>query len=419
MQILDARKGIATADAKSVAASERVPVDFVRRKTASGRIVIISKRGRTLGIGEGLRTKVNANIGMSPDRANPQEEIAKAKAAVEAGADTVMDLSIGGDADGMLAKISKAVGIPVGSVPIYSAVLAGRKKGKQIPDLDEDDFLSAVSRHAKHAEFLTIHSAITMKGAELAKRRVHKVVSRGGCFLTAWMAANKKENPYFTNFDKIIEIAKERDTVISIGDALRPGCIADAADRAQMLELVIQGQLVKRALKEGVQVICEGPGHMPISKIAANVRLQKKLCSSVPYYVLGPLVTDIAVGYDHISAAIGGTIAASAGADFLCVVTPSEHVALPDLEDVKEGVIAARIGAHSADIIKRMDDKQDLEMSKARWKLDWDAQFALALHSEKARRYRKQRGSKSKACSMCGKYCAYKISEDALGRQQG
>jgi phosphomethylpyrimidine synthase len=353
---------------------------------------------------------------MSPDRASPREELAKARAAADAGADTVMDLSIAGDADGLLRRIARASRIPVGSVPIYSAMLDGKKRRKGIADLSEDDFLRALERHAKLSDFVTVHAAITVRGAELAKKRELKVVSRGGCFLAAWMAANKKENPYLSNFDSVLEILKERDVVLSLGDALRPGCIADAGDSAQMLELIVQGKLVKRALKEWVQVICEGPGHMPLSKIEANVRMQKRLCAGVPYYVLGPLVTDVAVGYDHISAAIGGTVAAAAGADFLCVVTPSEHVALPDLADVREGVIAARIAAHSADIIKRMDSKRDLEMSRARWKLDWKKQFELALENGKAKEYRKRRGSKSEACSMCGEYCAYKLSEAALGK---
>lgn len=416
MQILDARKGVVTGEMKAVAKKEGLSADFIRRKVALGRVVLMRSGAQALGIGEGLRTKTNANVGMSPDRAKPAEEVAKAKAAADAGADTVMDLSIAGDADGLLRRIARTSKIPVGCVPVYSAVLAGKKKGRGMVDLTDGDFLSALERHAAIADFVTVHAAITRAGAELAGKRSLKVVSRGGCFLTAWMAHNREENPYLSNFDQVLEIMKRRDTVLSLGDALRPGCIADAGDKAQVLELVVQGRLVKRALKAGVQVICEGPGHMPLNKIEANVRLQKRLCSGVPYYVLGPLVTDIAVGYDHITAAIGGTVAAAAGADFLCVVTPSEHVALPDLDDVREGVIAARIAAHSADIVKRMDLKRDLAMTIARGKLDWEGQFALALTREKAEKYRKRRGSSSKACSMCGEYCAYKISEAALGR---
>ncbi len=416
MQILDARKGIVTPEVKAVAKAEGVPADFVRRKVAAGRIVVMGKGGHALGIGEGLRTKVNANIGMSPDRAKPSEELAKLRAAVKAGADTVMDLSIAGDVDAALAELVRRSPIPVGSVPAYSAVLAGKEKGRGIAELEAEDFIGAVERQMKlGVDFLTIHAAITRRGVELARRRTLKIVSRGGCFLGAWMVRNRKENPYFTEFGYLLEMAKEKDAVISLGDALRPGCLADAGDRAQTLELVVQGKLVKEALRQGVQVICEGPGHMPLGKIGANVRMQKRLCSGVPYYVLGPLVTDIAVGYDHIAAAIGGTVAAAEGADFLCVVTPSEHVALPDAEDVREGVIAARIAAHAADIAKRMDGKRDLEMSKARWALDWRKQFALALDAGKAREYRRKRGGGSGACSMCGKYCAYKIGKGALG----
>lgn len=414
--IADARRGVITPEVRRAAAAEGVRADFLRKNVARGRAVVMRKGGRVLAIGKGLRTKVNANIGMSPDFMEPKEELAKLKAAVEAGADTVMDLSIAGEVLGMLKRIVKESPIPVGSVPVYTAVVEGKRKGDGVVDLAEDDFFSAVESHLKAGvNFVTVHAAITRKGAELARKRTLQVVSRGGCFLTAWMMRNGRENPYYGEFDYLLEMLAQRDAVLSIGDALRPGCIADADDAAQNLELAIQGKLARRCLEKGVQVICEGPGHMRLNQIAANVRKQKRLCHGAPYYVLGPLVTDIAVGYDHICAAVGGTVAAAAGADFLCVVTPSEHVALPTAKDVEEGVIASRIAAHAGDLVKLGDGKRDLEMSKARGRLDWEKQFALALFPKKAAEYRNARGSSSAACSMCGEFCAYKIGKGALG----
>jgi len=416
MQVLDARKGIATAVLRTVAKDEGVNVDWLRRKVATGKAVVMGKGGKALGVGEGLRTKINANIGMSPDFMNPKDELKKLDAAVKAGTDTVMDLSIAGDVLGMLRKVVKASPVPVGSVPVYTAVIEGKKRGRGITELTEDDFFNAVESHLRAGvNFATIHAAITRKGAEYSRKRTLRVVSRGGCFLTAWMMANKKENPYYANSDYMLEMLAKYDAILSIGDALRPGCLADADDKAQKHELAIQGKLVEKCFAKGVQVICEGPGHMQLDKIMGNVKLQKRLCKGAPYYVLGPLVTDLAVGYDHICGAVGGTVAAAAGADFLCVVTPSEHVALPTAEDVREGVIASRSAAHAGDLVKLKDGARDLEMGRARSALDWDKQFSLALSPEKARRYRGTRGSRSAACSMCGEYCAYKISNKALG----
>jgi len=410
MQVLEARKGIATPELKAVAKAEGVDARKLIASVAAGRAVVVGKRGKALGIGEGLRTKVNANLGMSPDFASPGDEIEKLRAAVRAGTDTVMDLSIGGDVLRMLKLVVKESPVPVGSVPIYTAVVEGKKHGRGVADLTEDDFFNAVESHLKAGvDFVTVHTAITRKGAELARKRTLRVVSRGGCFLAAWMRKNGRENPYYSQFDYLLEMLAGRDAVLSMGDALRPGSLADADDRAQRLELAVQGRLVKKCFAKGVQVICEGPGHMRFDQIGANIRLQKRLCGNAPYYVLGPLVTDIAVGYDHISGAIGGTAAAAAGADFLCVVTPSEHVALPTPEDVFEGVVASRIAAHAADLVKLGDGARDLGMSRARGDLDWERQFGLALQPDRAKRYRKERGSKSKACSMCGEYCAYKM----------
>jgi phosphomethylpyrimidine synthase len=405
-----AKRGVVTSAMKRIARDERVDAERVRDGVAKGRIVILEKKGKVCGIGAGLRTKVNANVGTSTDFAKVDEELRKVKAAVDAGTDTVMDLSTGGNLENVLKRVIKVSRVPVGTVPVYSAFVSAFKKG-ELPS--EDEILKSVERHIElGADFVTVHAAVKRKGVDLTRSRIMRMVSRGGCMLAAWMIKNDKENPLYTNFDYLLELAEERDVVLSLGDALRPGCLNDSTDKAQMHELITQGELVRRAHEKNISVICEGPGHVPLDKIEANVKLEKKICSGAPFYVLGPLVTDIAAGYDHITSAIGGAIAAAAGADFLCVVTPSEHVALPRVEDVAEGVVAARIAAHAADIAKRMDNESDLEMSKARADLDWRKQFQYAIHSERAKEFRKRRGSSSKACSMCGDYCAIKIMKD-------
>jgi phosphomethylpyrimidine synthase len=402
-----ANRGVVTSAMKRIAREEKVNAERVRNGVAKGRIVILEKKGRVCGIGAGLRTKINANVGTSTDFAKIDDEVRKVKAAVEAGTDTVMDLSTGGNLEDVLKRIIRNSAVPVGTVPVYSAFVKSFKKG-ELPT--EEEILKSIERHIElGVDFVTVHAAMRMKGVELTGNRVMRIVSRGGCMLAAWMIKNNKENPLYTNFDYLLELAGERDVVLSLGDALRPGCLNDSTDKAQMHELVTQGELVRRAHEKNVSVICEGPGHVPIDKIEANIKLQKKICSGAPFYVLGPLVTDIAVGYDHISSAIGGAVAAAAGADFLCVVTPSEHVALPNIEDVVDGVVAMRIAAHAADIAKRMDNVADLEMSKARAELDWNKQFQYAIYNRRAREYRRKRGSRSRACSMCGDYCAIKI----------
>ncbi|NYZ76296.1 phosphomethylpyrimidine synthase ThiC [Candidatus Micrarchaeota archaeon] len=405
-----AKKGVVTSAMKRVAREERVDAERVRNGVAKGRIVILEKRGKVCGIGAGLRTKINANIGTSTDFARVDEEIRKVRAAVDAGTDTVMDLSTGGNLEGVLKRVIRSSSVPVGTVPVYSAFVSSFRKG-ELPS--EEEILKSVERHIElGVDFVTVHAAMRRKGVDLTKSRIMRMVSRGGCMLAAWMIKNDKENPLYTNFDYLLELAEERDVVLSLGDALRPGCLNDSTDKAQMHELITQGELVRRAHERNISVICEGPGHVPLDKIEANIKLQKKICSGAPFYLLGPLVTDIAVGYDHITSAIGGALAAAAGADFLCVVTPSEHVALPRVEDVVEGVVAMRIAAHAADITKRMDNEADLEMSKARANLDWRGQFQHAIHSEKAKEFRRRRGSSSKACSMCGDSCAIKIMKE-------
>jgi len=411
MQMLDARRGVVTAEVREVAKREGVDANKLRDSVAHGRAAIFSHAGTACGIGRDLTTKVNANFGMSPDFADPDDEMKKLAAAVSAGTDTVMDLSIAGDALSLLKRVVRESPVPVGSVPVYTAVLEGKRKGRGIPDLTEDDFLSAIEAHLDAGvNFVTVHAAITREGAALAQKRVLRVVSRGGCFLSAWMRETGKENPYFTHLDTVLDMLAERDVVLSIGDALRPGALADAHDEAQLLELKLQGGIVKKCIAKGVQVICEGPGHMPLNLIGKNVKLQKKLCLGAPYYVLGPLPTDIGVGYDHIVSAMGGAIAAAAGADFLCAVSRSEHAALPTPEDVYEGVVASRLAAHAGDIVKRKGASRDRAMSVARAKLDWAAQFRCALYPEKAQALREARGTKSAGCSMCGEYCAYKIA---------
>ncbi|MEW6329368.1 MAG: phosphomethylpyrimidine synthase ThiC, partial [Candidatus Micrarchaeota archaeon] len=413
------KRGVATLEAKTIAKKEKIKTSALVRSIARGRAVVLVGDGCVCGVGEGLATKINANIGASPDYISTKNEIKKLKTAVATGADTVMDLSIAGPLDDILCAILKNSAAPIGTVPIYRAARSALDKGGKIYDMSEDDIFNAIQKHISlGASFLTLHAAITQEGVRLAGKRVLGIVSRGGCFLATWMLHSKRENPLYKNFDYILEMLSERDVVISIGDALRPGALSDANDAAQLHELKVQGELTRRAHARNVSVICEGPGHMPLNTIARNVALQKRICRGAPYYVLGPLVTDIAAGYDHINAAIGGALAAVAGADFLCVVTPSEHVALPDEEDVREGVVAAKIAAHTADIVKLGRSKKDFEMGKARAQLNWAKQFSLALDPTRARGYRRKRGTRSSACSMCGDFCAIKLMRNARQTKQ-
>lgn len=398
---------------KQIASKEKIEERKLRELINNGRVCIFGKGEKAIGIGELLSTKTNANIGTSPDYCDVEEELKKLKAAEEAGADTVMDLSTGGNTLENLKTIIKNARIPAGSVPVYSAVCNSSARKKGLFDLSEDDFLRAVEEHVRAGvDFITVHSAITREGVKLARKRVLKIVSRGGSFLAAWMTENNKENPLYTNFDCILELVRAKNIAISLGDALRPGCLADANDEAQLHELKVQGELVKKCFAAKVGVVCEGPGHVPLNQIAEHIKFQKRVCSNAPYYLLGPIVTDVAPGYDHISSAIGAAVAAAAGADYICVVTPSEHLALPTAEDVREGVMAARIAAHAGDVAKYGEKfaERDKQMSLARAKLDWEKQFQLALDSRKAREIKEKRKTKSKACSMCGEYCAYKIS---------
>ncbi|MDP2682985.1 MAG: phosphomethylpyrimidine synthase ThiC [Deltaproteobacteria bacterium] len=419
-QLEQARKGIITNEMKQAALKEGVETGYIRSSIMDGTVIITKNKKHKsiepLAIGKGLRTKINANIGTSQDRASLEEELKKLHAAVEAGADAVMDLSTGGEIDEIRRAVIRESPAPIGTVPIYQAALEAAKKGKSFVELEADDIFEIIERHAEDGvDFITVHCGVTMQTLERIKNegRIMGIVSRGGALTAEWINFNKKENPLFENYDRLLRIAKEYDMVLSLGDGLRPGCLADATDRGQIEELVTLGELAQKAVSEGVQVMIEGPGHMPLNQIEANILLQKRLCHGAPFYVLGPLVTDIAPGYDHITSAIGGAIAGAAGADFLCYVTPSEHLRLPTIDDVREGVIASRIAAHAADIVKGVKGAmdRDIQMAKARKALNWDEQIRLSLDPARARLLRESSPPSDKeVCTMCGSLCAIKVS---------
>lgn len=422
-QINEAKTGNITEEMKMTANQEGLSPDYIRKHIADGSVVIpYNKKHKTVSIlsaiGKGLRTKVNANIGTSPEHSILEEELEKLKVLIEVKADTVMDLSTGGDIDKIRRTIIENSLIPVGTVPIYQAAIEASKR-KGIVNMGEEEIFEVIEKQAEDGvDFMTVHCGVTMQSIERLKNqgRTLDIVSRGGAFLTTWMLHNNKENPLFENYDRLLKIAKKYDVTLSLGDGMRPGCIADATDRSQIQEIIILGELAQKALKEGVQVIIEGPGHMPINQIEANVLLEKKICNNAPFYVLGPLVTDIAPGYDHITAAIGGTLAAYYGADFLCYLTPSEHLRLPTVEDVREGVIITRIAAHAADIAKGVKEAmgKDMEMAKARKNLDWKRQISLAIDPEKAKRMREESKITSDKCTMCGEFCAIDVLKKYL-----
>ena len=417
-QLTRALTGEITKQMRAAAEEEKVTAEYIRENVANGGIVIpYNKKHLSLksfcAIGKGLKTKVNANIGTSSEHVNLNEELEKLKVALEAKTDTIMDLSTGGDIDKIRRTIIKNCPVPLGTVPIYQAAIEAAKR-KGIVNMSEDHLFEVIEKQAENGvDFMTVHCGVTMESIKRLKQqgRILDIVSRGGAFLVEWMLYNKKENPLYENYDRLLKIAKKYDLTLSLGDGLRPGCLADATDRGQIQEMIILGELVKKARKEGVQVIIEGPGHMSIDQIEANVILEKKICDNAPFYVLGPLVTDIASGYDHIAGAIGGAIAGYYGADYLCYLTQSEHLRLPTIEDVREGVIITRIAAHAADIArgKMHALDKDIEMAKARKNLDWEKQINLSIDPEKARRFRKESKIRDKKCTMCGKYCAIDI----------
>ncbi|MCL2143166.1 MAG: phosphomethylpyrimidine synthase ThiC [Methanomassiliicoccaceae archaeon] len=418
-----ARAGVTPLIAEA-AKKEGVSGEFLRNGVASGRIVIPCNPLHNpvpCAIGDGMSIKINANIGTSRDMTSVEDEVRKLSVALKYGADSVMDLSTGGDIDRIRRTIIARCHAIVGTVPVYQTGLVAARKNAVV-DMTEDDIFNGIETHAKDGvDFMTVHCGITKESVKWlsASDRKMDIVSRGGSFLTAWILHNGKENPLYENFDYLLEMAKKYEVTLSLGDGFRPGCIDDATDAAQISELMTLGRLVKRCREAGVQSIVEGPGHVPLSEVPANVHIQKKICHGAPFYVLGPLVTDIAPGYDHIVGAIGGAAAAQSGADFLCYVTPAEHLSLPDIDDVREGVIASKIAAHVGDLCRRGDMTRDNEMARARRALDWESMFSIALDPDKARKYRK-RGSteKEEGCSMCGDVCAIKIVDRYLKNEE-
>ena len=426
-QISDARSGKITPEMKAVAQKEQVDPAWLRDKIAEGRIVIPANRNHKglvpCGVGEGLLIKVNANIGTSSDKVDLEEELAKLEVSISAGTDTVMDLSTGGDINLCRGRIIRKSSVPVGTVPIYQAVVETINQKGGLIELTVDKIFEVIENQAADGvDFITVHCGLTRAALETLKHqgRITDIVSRGGAFLTTWMLHHNRENPLYENYDRLLEIARKYDVTLSLGDGLRPGCIADATDRAQIHELMTLGQLTKYAWEKDVQVMIEGPGHVPLNQIRANVLLQKQLCHHAPFYVLGPLVTDIAAGYDHVACAIGGAVAGEAGADFLCYVTPTEHLCLPSVQDVREGVIVTRIAAHAGDIARghKLAIERDRNMSVARKNLDWSAQMKFAIDPEKARRLREENPpAEDDVCTMCGKFCAIKQVKEYFAKK--
>lgn len=415
----DAQAGNITSLFKQCAAIEGISVEKLMAGVADGSIAIPKnnnhKFDKIIAIGAGTATKVNANLGSSKDIASLPEELKKLDTAIKAGADTIMDLSMGGDLDQIRDQIVDKSSVPLGTVPIYQAAAEAVAAGKEIVDITVEDLFDIITRQAEGGvDFMTIHCGINRHLQENLKKqpRTMGVVSRGGSFTLDWMNHNNSENPMYEHFDRLLDILKKHEVTLSLGDGIRPGCLADATDRNQIQELITLGELTERAWAAGVQVIIEGPGHMAMNEIVANVTLQKKMCKNAPFYVLGPLVTDIAPGYDHITGAIGGAIAAAAGADYLCYVTPAEHLKLPNCADVHEGVIASKIAAHAADISKNFPGAIDRDnaMATARKELDWQKQIDISIDPKKSEKYRKEGGNEeTDACSMCGEFCALKV----------
>jgi phosphomethylpyrimidine synthase len=420
-QLETARENKISEEMEICARQEGVEPEFIRKGVEDGNIVVVRNKKHTsvlpVAIGKGLKTKVNANIGTSKDRNDPDMELKKVKVSVAAGADTIMDLSTGGDIRAIRQAIISQSSLVIGTVPIYQAAANMLNSGRAIMEMSADDMFGVIEEHGEDGvDFINVHCGVTKRsvGCIVDEGRRLGIVSRGGTFLSKWMECNGKENPLYEQYDRLLEIAKAYDMVLSLGDGLRPGCIADATDRGQVQELILLGELTKRARECGVQVMIEGPGHVPINDIKANIKLEKSLCHGAPFYVLGPIPTDIAPGYDHITAAIGGAIAGAAGADFLCYVTPAEHLRLPTIEDVKEGIIASRIAAHIADIAKGVHGalEKDLLMAKYRDDFDWEGQIKLSIDPEKTESFLEKSESAGKeGCTMCGEFCAIKLGK--------
>lgn len=424
-QMEAAKKGIATKEMKIVAKKESIEIDKLMGLVAEGKIAIPANVNHTSldpeGIGQGLKTKINVNLGVSGDCADYKNEFEKVKLSIELGAESIMDLSNFGKTNTFREKLIEYSPAMIGTVPMYDAI--GYLE-KELLDITAEDFLRVVEVHAKQGvDFMTIHAGINKRAVEAFRRtkRLTNIVSRGGSLLFAWMTMTGNENPFFEFYDKVLDIFYKYDVTISLGDALRPGSINDSTDAGQISELIELGALTKRAWEKNVQVMVEGPGHMAMNEIEANMKLQKRLCYGAPFYVLGPIVTDIAPGYDHITSAIGGAIAAASGADFLCYVTPAEHLRLPDLADVKEGIIATKIAAHAADIAKGVPNARDIDnkMSDARRRINWEEMFSYALDEKKAREYfNSRKPAERESCSMCGKMCALRTTNKILNGEQ-
>lgn len=419
------KKGETVEAVSSVCRDESVSEQFLLEGLLKGTVVIPKNVNRSnakaVGIGEGLKTKVNANIGTSDEYPHIDEELNKLQVSIKAGTDAVMDLSTGGPLVEIRRQILERCSLPLGTVPVYQAAVLAKERYGSIVEMTGDDMFAVIEEQAREGvDFMTIHAGVTWRtlGALQSQGRVTDIVSRGGALTVGWMIHNDRENPLYEHYDRLLEICREHDVTLSLGDGLRPGCLADASDRAQIQELLILGELVDRARAADVQVMVEGPGHMPFNQIEANMRLEKEICKGAPFYVLGPLVTDVAPGYDHITAAIGGTMAAVSGADFLCYVTPREHLGLPTAQDVHDGIMASRIAAHAADIVKGVKGAADwdLSMAKARKALDWDQQIRLAIDPEKAATAHSERKVKDmEGCTMCGDFCAMKVVAQYLG----
>jgi phosphomethylpyrimidine synthase len=418
-----AKKGIVTDEVKLVAAEEGITPEQLSEDIAAGLSVIPINRNhhiKPVGIGRMMRTKINANIGTSKDKISIEDEMEKLEVLVKYGADAVMDLSTGGPIKELRKMMLEKSPIAVGTVPIYEAAVRTAAQKGSISKMTADDLFGVIEEHAAEGvDFVTVHSGLTMRAVERLKKegRILDIVSRGGSFLLEWMIYNEKDNPLYEQYDRLLEIALKYDMTLSLGDGMRPGCLADATDRTQIEELLTLGELRDRAVEANVQVIIEGPGHVPLNQVELNVRLEKEICKGAPFYVLGPLVTDIGMGYDHITAAIGGAVAGAAGADFLCYVTPSEHIRLPSIDDVKEGVIVSKLAAHAADIAKGIKGAMDadIRMAKCRKALDWNGQIAMSLNPDKVREWRAEvPPTETEVCSMCGEFCAIRTVERAL-----
>jgi len=425
-QLECAKKNIVTELMRKVARQEGVKPQELMRLIRLGRAVIPLNKNhkikRPCAIGSGLSTKVNANLGTSTDESRINDEIKKLKIAIKYGADALMDLSVGGNLFTVRKEVLKHSTVPVGTVPVYEVAVNAQEKYKNFLKFSAQDILNVLSSQARQGvDFFTIHSGVTQSSLKVLKahKRLMGVVSRGGAIIASWIKYHKQENPFYSHFDQILDIAYQYDVTLSLGDGLRPGSVLDATDKAQIAELKILGSLAKRARARGVQVMIEGPGHVPLDQIKKNVALEKKYCSGAPFYVLGPLVTDVAAGYDHITSAIGGAVAAGAGADFLCYVTPGEHLRHPTANDVREGVIASRIAAHAADLVKRRKSAVawDKNISAARKARNWKKQIELSIDPDRAREYRlSSKPELSSVCTMCGQYCSIKLMEDCSSR---